>query len=516
MTASTEMRPNGERRGGEATRPAAPFPSIARIRPATSRPRPSSRVLLLAACALLLAAAAHAADPFYTRMLREGTDAYNRKEYATAVQKLRIACFGFLDEPEVLADGLTRLALAQGASGDVKGFAETFERIAEVEDRFQGYTRAKTPAEVRAAFERLVLQIIPRATLAERPGFARLIAPPAERLAKATPTPRRREPERRAAAEPKGVTGSLTLADQALSLGDAKGALAAADNALAIEPGNREALRLRGLAFAADRRWQPALDDLTGSGAVGSDRAATEAGLRSLVELARFEDASALYGRLPKALAADPAIQRLGRVAAVGVEQARSTPPPVPPPTVPPTYPPQPSPPPTATPTPAATPTPTPTPSPSAPPAPTSTPPSPAKRPTAKAAGRTPTAQEQTELDAIRGLLNAGRLDDALARSRSLADGQKDLAEAQFLAAEMAYRTRRFAEAVSYFRRVGDPGDGQPVLLFYYAVSLYETGDRKAAGPLLERSLPKIKRTAFVDGYVLKILGPNVTPVTRP
>ncbi len=493
MTAATEPKPNDGRRGGKA-------------------PRPCSRGLLLAAGALLLAAAVHAADPFYTRLLREGTDAYNRKEYVTAVQKLRVACFGFLDDPEVLADGLTRLALAQAASGDAKGFAETFERIADVEDRFKGYTRASTPPDVRAAFEKLVLQFIPRATLAERPAFARLIAPPADRAAKGTPAPRRKEPERQARAEPQGAAESLTAGELALSQGDAKGALAAAEKALAMEPRNREALRLRGLALAADRRWQPALDDLTVSGSLGTDRAATEAGLRSLVELARFEDASALYGGLTRDLAADPAIQRLGRVAAVGVEQARSTPTPVPPPTVAPSRPPQPTPPATATPSPPATPSPTPPPTPA--PSPTAT--VPGRTPTAKAAARKPTPEEQAELDAIRALVSASRFDEALERARSLADIQRDLVEAQFLAGEVAYRTRRWSESVSYFRRGGDPGDGRPMLLFYNAVSLYETGDRKAASPLLQRSLPNIKRTPFVDGYVLKILGPGVTPPARP
>ncbi len=473
---------------------------------------------------LLVAAAAQAADPFYLRLLREGADAYNRKNYATAVQKLRVACFGFLDEPDVLAEGLTRLALAQAAAGDKRGFVETFERIADVEDRFKGYSRAKTPADLRAAFEHLVVQDIPRATLAERPAFARLIPSPADRLSKMNAAQRRRELERLFKSEPTAVKWPLMLADLSLSQGNAEAAVAAAEKALKVEPGNKEALRLRGLALAAERRWQPALDDLTGSGSVGTDRAATEAGLRCLVELARFQEASALYTGLPQTLAGDRAIRQLSGVAAVGIAQANATPTPrssperptfPPTATARPTLPATPTSAPTSTATRAATWTPTPTPSPSATTAPSPIPTA-TRVPTGAVAARTPTARERAELAAIRDLMQKKQFDEAFVSARRLADEHADLVEAQFVAAELAYRTRRFAEAVTYFRRGGDPGDARPHLLFDQAVSLYETGDRNGAAPLLRRALSKIKRTSYVDEYVLKILGPGAMPLTRP
>lgn len=500
-------------------------------------------VFIAVGCLLLAAVVAHAADPFYTRLLREGTDAYNRKDFVTAVRQLRVACFGLLDEPDLLADGLTRLALAQAAAGDIADFGKTFERIVEVEDRFKGYSHADTPPDVRTAFEQLVVKLIPPATLAERPAFARLISSRGEGFANAPVPQRRKELERLARTEPTVARWPLMLADLELSQGDSKGALAAVGAALKLEPGNKDALRLRGIALVAERRWQPALDDLAASGAVGTDRAATEADLQALVELARFQEASDLYHRLPQHLAGDHAIGALDKVAAVGLAQARSTPTPVPPPAAVPVIPPTPLP--TATPTPTPTPTPTvaptmtpkpaPTPEPTAAPAravPSAPPAGPAPssselttpllvNPPKAGAGAglvaaAPTPAENAELAAIQDLVKKNQLGEALVRARRLADAHADLTEAQFVAAELAYRTVRWSEAVSYFRRGGDPGDSRPLLLFYEAISLYETGDRSGAVVFLKRSLPNIKHTRYVTDYTRKILGPDSAPAQTP
>ncbi|MCU0294402.1 MAG: hypothetical protein MUF10_20840, partial [Thermoanaerobaculaceae bacterium] len=90
---------------------------------------------------LLLAGPLLAADSFYMGLLRRGSDAYNRRDYPEAVRLLRVACFGFLEEPELLADGLTRLALAQLEVGDEEAFRESFQRIQEIEARFGAYTK---------------------------------------------------------------------------------------------------------------------------------------------------------------------------------------------------------------------------------------------------------------------------------------------------------------------------------------------------------------------------------------
>ena len=82
---------------------------------------------------------------------------------------------------------------------------------------------------------------------------------------------------------------------------------------------------------------------------------------------------------------------------------------------------------------------------------------------------------------------------------RDVADRNPASAEAQLLAAEIAYRARRFEEAVRYFDRGGEPPAGRPDLLFYRAVALYESGRRADAAEVLERALPSLRRTPFVE-----------------
>jgi hypothetical protein len=125
-------------------------------------------------CSLLLLAALPAlaaVDPFYQSLLRDGQLAFDRKDYPTAARTLRLACFGMLDEPRPLADCLARLALAQDGAGQLDGFRETFTRLAEVEDRFKGYSQAELPAELRATLEARLAARLPAATLAAAPAF---------------------------------------------------------------------------------------------------------------------------------------------------------------------------------------------------------------------------------------------------------------------------------------------------------------------------------------------------------
>jgi tetratricopeptide (TPR) repeat protein len=520
----------------------------------------SARISAVFITALVLAAAANAVDPFYMRLLRQGTDSYNRRDYAPAVRQLRVACFGLLDDPQVLADGLTRLALAQAASGDPTGFRETFQRITEVEERFQGYSRADIPPDVRAGFEALVIQGIPAATLVENPAFSRLVPTREQRVASLPPSERRKELNRLVKAEPRQVTWRLMLGQLDLAEGDVRGAWQNADAGLKIAPGSEEALRVRGLGFAGDKRWSQAVDDLRACGGVTSDRRVAAALLGSLVELKRWQEASAYVAQLPPALATDPAIRDLEERAGNGLKAATPaltptparTHTPTPAPTAAPTRTPTPAT--TAaavrTPTPVATVAPTRTPTPVATavptrapaPAPTATQPVPTAVRTVQGAGPPPPAAAtlapvgvgavaaadtkpttapslpsvQAELDRVRELARTNKLEDACAAARRVADAHPESPEAQHLAGEMAYRTSRWPDAVLYFRRWGEPPDARPVLLFYYAVALYETGDRAGAATALRRSLPNIRRTEYVELYVTKILGTAASPTQTP
>jgi len=518
---------------------------------------------------VLAGVSARAADPFYLRLLRQGTDAFNRRDYQTAARELRMGCFGLLDEPQLLADGLTRLALAQGATGDEAGFRETFQRLSEVEERFQGYSRADIPKDVRSAFEQLVVQAIPQSTLSGNAAFARLVPSRQDGVAKLPPAQRRKELARLIKAEPTELSWRLMLAELELAEGNPREAYAAADRALKQSPGKAEALKLRGLALAADRKWSQAESDLRACGLASSDARVAGALLNCLVEQKRWQEANDLAAHLPPEVAKDRTVQQLTIAAAGGLTGSQVRVAPTPTRAVPgtartgekpgagatgstgvvaagPVQTPTPRPPDRPTPQVVATrvvaggslrPLPTktafiaPTPTRAAAIAATALPrPSATKPPVKPVGGSAPASAqaqrgaakgplspaERADLDRARDLANAGDLDVAFALARKIADARPDLAEPQLVAAEIAYRTSRWKEAVTYFRRGGDPGDGQPLLLFYSAVALYETGDRAGAAAALKRCLPNIRRTQFVEEYARKVLGDAAAVTQKP
>ena len=310
-----------------------------------------TKIALLALVLLAAVRPAAAADPFYDSLLRQGVQQYDREEFVDAAQTLRLACFGLLDEPLVLGGCLSRLALAQDRAADAEGFQDTFRRLAEVEERFQGYTRAPLPPEVRTALEQRLAVRIPASTLRSIPAFRAL----ADRTAAAP-----------------GTTGASKPAAQ---------------------PSERKAV-------AAPPSNPPA--------AVAPPAATVSA-------------ASAVTG--PVALS----------------------------------------------------------------------------------------GAEREKMSQARKLLTAeGKIKElrqAFDLAREVADAHSDSIEAQHLAAEAAYRVSRWKEAAEYFKRGGEPGTDQPELLFYMAVSLYESGDAQAAATVLRRSLPNLQRTPYVEAYARKILG---------
>lgn len=158
-------------------------------------------------------------------------------------------------------------------------------------------------------------------------------------------------------------------------------------------------------------------------------------------------------------------------------------------------------------------------------------PPAPAEVPGTEAATTPPeptlSAQDREILTRAYSLLEAARtrqdLDEPYRLATEVANANPAVRGPQHLAAVIAYRSARWQEAVRYFRRGGDPGEGDPELLFYMAVSLYEAGEPEAAADALRRSLPRIEHTPFVRSYEAKILGqpdapsdPGPTPGAAP
>jgi tetratricopeptide (TPR) repeat protein len=159
---------------------------------------PAGAALLLLLLSLAALPAGAAVDPFYQGLLRDGQLAFDAKDYGNAARQLRLACFGMLDDPQPLADCLSRLALAQDGAGDVEGVRETCRRLIEVEDRFKGYSQAEIAPERRAALETRLAARIPAATLAGAPAFRstqkKAAAPAPTHGASATKTPSKPAP----------------------------------------------------------------------------------------------------------------------------------------------------------------------------------------------------------------------------------------------------------------------------------------------------------------------------------
>lgn len=350
---------------------------------------------ILAAAALLFPAdvtgTAQAADPFYTSLMREGALADSRGDHATAAHTLRIACFGLLDEIELLAECLVRLGIAQSAIDDEAGFQQTFQRILEVEERFGSYGSADLPAELRGDFEQEVVRRIPHEILTSSPPF---------------------------------------------------------DSIVATDYPNDPCLR--GSSLARDKKCAEAVEALRSCEQTRTDEELALIGLECLTKLKRWDEAVEFFTTIEEETRANPKISRLGSKA----ERIQAK--------------------------------------------------------MASSAGQGPTAKDRAQLEKLRSSLkrsfSADELATILTSARQLANSFPDWPEAQYLAAESAYRLAFWRESLAFFQRGGDPGDDQPRLLFFLAVSLYESGDREAAASALKRALPVLERDPFVDSYVQRIL----------
>jgi tetratricopeptide (TPR) repeat protein len=447
---------------------------------------------LLAAGAPLLATV----DPFYTSRLQEGIAAAERGSHADAARSLRIACFGMLDDEPQLADCLVRLALAQAASGDQDGFSQTFHRLVEGEELVGLYSKAGLPAELTGRFEAKVVEWIPRAALATATGFRHLAADPREsQLAALSPRARRDRLAKLEKEEPKSLRWPLLAARLEKEQNEPKAALAAAERALALAPDHAEARCLRGWGKSGVGKHAEALADL--AACRGGDPVFAVAELRSRVELQQWSEAEALLATLTAEQRKLPGVGELAKRVERGAQASAPRPAPTPQPTPTSAR--------TASSTPAAA---------VAPVAPATAAAAPAPTPTPAAvgpvSGALPTADETT-LARVQSLLagakTAAEIEGAYAAAAALAARYPNHQRVQHTAAEIAYRASRWSDAVRHFRRGGDPGEGQPLLLFYFAVSLWESGSQQEAASVMRRCEGKLRPTPFVQAYRDRILG---------
>ena len=233
-----------------------------------------------------------------------------RGDAVAAKKSFRLACFGFLEQPVILAEGLVRLGLAEAALGDREAFVATFSRLAEVEERFAAYAPAALSADERRAFEGRALEWVTPEVLRSLPSFAPLLARKSEvDLAELAPRERTRELERRAAAEPTVARWKVLLAaDDAANERWAK-ALGRLDGVPdAAEQGTAGCLR--GRALARLKRCEEAVVPLAACASATSDALLAEAQLTCLVALERADAARAFAARITRPAADAPAVRK--------------------------------------------------------------------------------------------------------------------------------------------------------------------------------------------------------------
>ena len=496
-----------------------------------------SRWRILAPLALglagLLAAAAHAQsapDAFYLALLRDGKAEMVRGDAVAAKKSFRLACFGFLEQPVLLAEGLVRLGLAESKLNDQEEFVATFSRLAEVEERFAPYASAALSADERRSFEAQALEWVTPEVLRSLPSFAPLLARKSEvDLARLAPRERTRELEKRSAAEPANPRWKLLLAEEDAAgerwskvLGRLEGL---ADGATGDSPGVTAGC-LRGRSFAHLKRCDEAVVALGACGAATSDAGLAEAQIACLVTLGRNDDARAFAARIGRPAAEAPAVRKaIARIpearaegtpkvgedksaakpAANGPGQqpvkataapARAEKPPAPSSTKPP----------------AASAVAPPSTGAGKPPAAGSDGPPASATPAApKAAPSRLSAEEERLVAQARSMLktvdNREELRRGFATFRPVADRSPERSDLQLLAGEIAYRAGLWTTGAEYFKRSTPEGRGptDPTLRFYYAVCLYEAGSYAAAAEVASTGLEKLPSLPFVETYLQKI-----------
>ncbi len=423
---------------------------------------------------------------FNLSCLKSGQDLYSEKRYLEAIDKFRVAAFGYLDQPASLSECLVRLTLAQTAAGKLDGADTTILRFLEVERRFPSYPQATLQPEIRSDFRALLLRRVPEATLLAIPSLAALVETEDQKMAKLPPADKTKALEAAARSEPGSIRWPLALARESLQRGDPKQAERWATKALALDAGNADALVLRARARVARGEFADALKDLAALPPGELDKRPELYADRfvCLVESGDWAGAEDAQKRIPEALARRTDVvlaqrklrseqQRRSKLAAAPAGAKPAAKPGA------------------AAGNPSGT-------------ASATTPPSGPGKPAEPAPADA--ARSRAALEEGRRLVLAGKAADAekILNAAVKADpGNRDLRLALL---EAACLSRSYQNAMAQVL-ISEPfADAEAPSIFYAAVALYESGRMKEARGYLERALPKVSGP-LVDEYSRKILG---------
>ena len=267
---------------------------------------------LLSALGAWSGTGAQEAEVFYTGLLQEGKQALTRGDNQEVVTRLRVACFGLLDQPSLLAECRVHLAVAQSELGDELAFRDTAEQVLEIEELFGAYRDAELPPGLRSRFEERLLSAVGQERLRAVPVFAALLTQRRRSDLEAVPPATQRSRLRAFAEEnPADTEWPLRLAELEIEAGKDKAALTWLDETLSRDPAHEGAHCRRMELLAAKGRCDEILLDVAACPSFPSDAATAKPLLKCFVELEAWPVARRLLLDLGDQIAGDRRLQRL-------------------------------------------------------------------------------------------------------------------------------------------------------------------------------------------------------------
>ncbi|MGZ7030334.1 MAG: hypothetical protein ACXVIJ_00055 [Thermoanaerobaculia bacterium] len=454
------------------------------------------------------------AEDFYEQQLHDGKSDRAAGKFVEASDELRIAAFGFLDRPLLLTEALVNLALAQNSLGQPTA-QQTLDRFLDVEQRFATYVPAAIDAPTRTAFESLLLQMEPRATLTAIQSLSRITRSEAQKVADLPVEKRAAAFSEGARRAPRDVEWPLAAAKDAASRNLDEDVVRWSRRALNIDKENEAARALLAHALTRRSECREALSQIARFSADALKQRSELVGdqLVCLTNEKRWSDAESLAAKLPDAVKQRPdvarATQMLSARRSPGTFRADVL-------------------------RPAATPGTSMT-SGSTEPARPQTPPSTAGKqtqPSTQSASQSPVPKTQPPVQKTQAPVetatqfqgpNAARAAQALESSRSLIRGGRFGEAVQVLQpalnADPSNRQIRLAlleaatlahdwnTALAQVSTTKPYGAGEEASMFYAAATLYENGRTDEARPLMERARPNLNDTPMIDYYYRMIVG---------
>ena len=267
-------------------------------------------------------------DTFHLRLYQDGAELAAVGQFDEAVPKLRLACFGMLEAPKVLAPCLGRLLAAQESAGVPDDEIETtVDRLLEVERRFKGWSepdsRFAVSEETRRRVDSLFVRFGTAESLARVPGLGDVaLQKQVTRVAALPVEERRRELNLLVQRQARVPIWHVMSAELALEEGDPRAAAAAASQILSAFEGNAGARCVLGRARAAQELCDASvIEDLGFCPATHLHHSEIElARLDCLVEGGRWSEADTVWQRLPAEVRSQRPVRRQRRQIDKGLE----------------------------------------------------------------------------------------------------------------------------------------------------------------------------------------------------